>query len=278
MATLKSKDGTISIATYHHPRASARARVMIVHGFGEHAQRYTEVAEALVAAGFDTLAYDHRGHGNSTGARGYIDSFSQYEDDFETVLAESERLAPGLPAFVVAHSMGALVSLATLVDRPQKLAGIVLSSPFLRVKLQVPIWKVLAGKAASRLYPGLAIPAGLSGKDVTRDPALASLYDSDPLNLKKATARWYTETLLAQDRVFERASAVTLPLLLMHGEADAAADPARSAEIFPRLGSSDKKLELITGAYHEIFNEPPADRKRHIGRVVSWLTEHTPSV
>ncbi len=274
MSTIKSKDGAVTIATYHHPRTQPKARVVIVHGFGEHASRYAEVASALVAAGYDALAYDHRGHGNSTGARAYIDSFGQYIDDFESVLAESARLAPDVPQFVIAHSMGGLVALSALVERPQTLTGIVLSSPFLRVKLQVPMWKVLAGKAASRLYPGLSIPAGLTGKDVARDPAIASLYDTDPLNLKNATARWYTETLLAQDRVFERASAVTLPLLLMHGEADAAADPARSAEIFPRFGATDKTLELISGAYHEIFNELPDDRKRHIARAIAWLDAH----
>jgi lysophospholipase len=60
----------------------------------------------------------------------------------------------------------------------------------------------------------------------------------------------------------------------MHGEADVVADPVRSAELFPRIGSKDKTLELVSGAFHEIFNEPPPDRKRLIGRTVSWLDAH----
>jgi alpha-beta hydrolase superfamily lysophospholipase len=273
MPTIKSKDGT-TLMLHHWPRADARAKVIVVHGYGEHATRYTDLAHALGEAGFVVFAYDQRGHGESEGRRGYIDSFSQYLDDFDAVIAESERLAPKQPRFVIGHSLGGLVTLAHAIDRNPRHAGVVLSSPFLRLKLAVPGWKVAAAKVASKLYPGLALPSGLSGKECARDPEIARRYDSDPLNLKAATARWYVEATEMQDRVFAEAGRFTLPVLLMHGEADRVADASRSAEIFPRLGSTDKTLELITGAYHEIYNEPPAERARIVARTIEWLTAH----
>jgi len=274
MAQIRSKDGT-AISTYHWPaEGKARAQVLIVHGYGEHAQRYDELARRLAAAGYDVLADDHRGHGTSGGVRSHVERFSEYLDDLEIVLAEADRLVPGLPRYVIGHSLGGLIALRYAIERRPSWAGLVLSSPFLRVKLQVPQWKVLAGQVASRIYPRLALPSGLSGAAVARDPDIARLYDTDPLNGRAATARWYTEALLAQDHVFAEADRVTMPVLLLHGEADVVADPARSAELFPRLGSSDKTLELITGAYHEIFNDPPAERAKIMARVVSWLDQH----
>lgn len=275
MASIKGKDGTL-LNLHHWPKKDPRGKVVVVHGYGEHGARYAELGRALNEAGYDVLGYDQRGHGESGGVRGFITSFREYLDDLDLVIGESERLAPGVPRFIVAHSLGGLVTLVHTIDRNPQHAGVVLSSPFLRVKLQVPGWKVLAGKAASRIYPKLALPSGLNGAEVTRDPELARLYDVDPLNNKNATARWYTEALDAQERIFHEASAFTLPLLLMHGEKDVVADPAASAEVFPRLGSADKTLELVTGAFHEIFNEPPADRRKIIDRAISWLGAHLP--
>ncbi|NCF44370.1 MAG: hypothetical protein GWP70_06050, partial [Proteobacteria bacterium] len=43
----------------------ARANILIAHGMGEHSQRYAELATALTDAGFNVLAPDLRGHGES---------------------------------------------------------------------------------------------------------------------------------------------------------------------------------------------------------------------
>ncbi|MEO6955008.1 MAG: lysophospholipase [Polyangia bacterium] len=270
-----AKDGT-KLVVYHWPCPAARAQVLVLHGYGEHAQRYDELAQTFVAAGYDVVAPDLRGHGRSGGVRHFVQDFSSYFDDFDIVAAKADELCPRLPRFLLGHSFGGLLALAEVIDRMPKLVGLVLSSPFLRVKLSVPAWKLLAAKVAAKLYPQLTLPSGLSGAAVARDPEIAARYDADPLNGKGATAGWFVESQKMQQHVFDEAARVTLPVLLLHGEADVVADPARSAEIFPRLGSEDKTLALVTGAFHEIFNEPPVDRRRIMARVVSWLDAHRP--
>jgi alpha-beta hydrolase superfamily lysophospholipase len=273
MATIKSRDGLDLFFHHWKPKGTARGKVVLVHGYLEHSGRYEELGGVLTAAGFEVLAYDQRGHGRSGGRRSYIDRFSQYLDDLDLMLAEAERLVPGVPAFLLGHSLGGLVVTMHVLDRRPKIAGVVLSSPLFRVKVKVAAWKLLAGQIASRIYPAFSEPANLDAL-VARDPEIARRYADDPLNNKKANARWFTESNLAQERVFNEASAFEVPLLLMHGEGDTVADPVRSAEVFPRFGSTDKTLELISGAYHEIFNEPPADRRRIMERVVKWLDAH----
>jgi alpha-beta hydrolase superfamily lysophospholipase len=273
MPTIKTRDG-LDLSLYHFPQPNARGRVVVVHGYNEHAMRYEELARTLNGAGFDVLLYDMRGHGRSGGRRAYIDRFSQYLDDLDLVLSESDRIASTLPRFVIGHSVGGLVTTTHAIDRRPVHAGVVLSAPFFKMKLEVPGWKVLAAKAASSIYPPLSLPSGLSGAVCARDPELAAKYDTDPLNNNAATARWFTESMAAQDRVFHEAAAFELPVLLMHGDKDVVADPARSAEVFPRLGSHDKTLELVPGAFHEIYNEPPDVRKRLMARTAEWLGAH----
>ncbi|MHA1455916.1 MAG: alpha/beta hydrolase [Promethearchaeota archaeon] len=47
------------------PDEKPKAIVQIAHGLGEHAARYTRVAEEFVKAGYATYADDHRGHGKT---------------------------------------------------------------------------------------------------------------------------------------------------------------------------------------------------------------------
>jgi alpha-beta hydrolase superfamily lysophospholipase len=246
--------------------------VVIVHGYGEHIRRYDESARALTAAGWAVRGIDLRGHGESAGTRGFIRRFDEYLDDVALVIARA-RETKG-PLFLLGHSMGGLISTHVALQKKAALDGLILSSPFFRLKLPVPAVKVYAGKFFSSVLPTLALPMGLKGADVTRDAELAALYDRDPLNLKKATSRWFTETSTAQEQALARGGDLALPCLFMHGGADKVADPRATEELFATVASKDKTLKIYEGQFHEIFNEPPADRVKTFADVVAWLDAH----
>ncbi len=271
MSTFASRDGTV----LHELVWSAdkpRGRVALVHGYGEHIARYDELGNALAKRGFATRGCDFRGHGQSAGVRGHIDRFDEYLDDLAALLARSSADHGELPLFLVSHSMGALVACEYILRRgSQGIVGLVLSSPYFALKLKVSPIKIGVGKLASRLMPKLALPSGLAGKDVARDPALAAAYDTDPLNNKNATARWFTEATAAQAHVAASASELKLPLFMIQGAADHVADPLTSKALFEKFGAADKTLLYLDGQYHEVFNEPPAIRQANIDAVASWL-------
>ena len=85
------------------------ARVLIVHGIGEHSGRYERTGRLLAEAGLDVDAFDLRGHGLSGGRRVYVREWDDFLDDVEVRLAALRR--PGLPLVLFGHSMGALIAL-----------------------------------------------------------------------------------------------------------------------------------------------------------------------
>lgn len=248
--------GSLPLAYRLARAASPRAALVLVHGYGEHCARYGHVVRRFVEHGISVLTYDQRGHGLSGGVRGHCDRFHEYHDDLTAIVGLARRELEGAPLFGFGHSFGGLVVSTYALDHAHTFRGLVLSSPYFGLALAVPPAKIWVGKLASRLAPTLAVPSGLAGKDLTHDPEIARAYDLDPLGLKGATARWFTESSAAQATLLARASELTLPVYLAHGAEDKVASPAASRAVFDRLGAKDRRYESKAHLFHEILNEP----------------------
>lgn len=274
---LRSGDQTSLWVRRVRPTTAARARLAFVHGFGEHGGRYVSTLRWFAARGVDGHVLDLRGHGRSGGRRTFVDRWGDYCDDVEAYLAHVEAQAgtPRAPLFLVGHSMGGLISLRTLQERGGRLPplqGAVIMSPFLRVKMPLPAWKTAAGNLLSRWLPWFRIPSGVDVAHLSRDAAVGRAYLADPLVEKGATTRWYTEAMAAQEQAFARAAAVTLPVLLQHGEDDGLVDCEGTRRFFSLLGSADKELRLWPGARHELFNE--THKEEVCQHVLAWVERH----
>lgn len=251
----------------------ARAAVLVVHGYGEHGGRYRNVLQRWARKGLAAGVLDLRGHGWSAGARGHCERFADYHDDVDDLLAMMREHVRDLPLFGFGHSFGGLVITTHALSRPSIFRGLVLSSPFFGFSSVVPQAKRVLGEVASRVYPKLAVPTGISGSDCTHDEALARLYDHDPLVNKNATARWYTETQAAQKDLLARAPQLRTPVLLVAAGADRVVSTPAARAVFERFGSSDKTFEERVGLYHEILNEPSA-RDEIADQMADWVLAH----
>ncbi|HWE27398.1 MAG TPA: lysophospholipase [Polyangia bacterium] len=272
MSFFQSRDGTQLHEETWPAEGKPQASVIIIHGYGEHIGRYDETARALAAAGFSVRGLDLRGHGQSGGVRGFCNRFDEYLDDVDAIVARARP--EGLPIFLVGHSFGALVAPHYALHHPTSVAGLVLTSPYWKLAMAQPAVKIWAGKLASLIAPKLALPTRLTGAMVCRDPELQAKYDVDPLNNKNATARWFTESNAAQLDLVERAPQLTVPTLLLVGEADRVASAPQARVVFERIGSHDKTLRMLTGQYHEVLNEPKATREHSVAEIVEWLRAH----
>ena len=267
---LRARDGTSLHYRRAAPAGPARGRLVVIHGFAEHGGRYGPLVQAAAARGLDAWAVDLRGHGRSDGARAFVERFEDYLQDVSAVLDLAARdRSDGPPVWLLGHSMGGLVVTRFVEEQPSGVRGFVLSSPFVAMKMRVPAWKRVLAHGLSRVVPSFALPTDLDPAHLASDPEVGRLYMADPLVLKAATARWFTETLGAQRAAFAKAGTVALPALLMHGADDPIADPEGTRRLFAGLGSTDKELEVWPALRHEPFNERSGATV--IERVLAWL-------
>lgn len=253
------------------PEREARAVVVISHGLAEHGGRYEHVAARLVDAGYAVYAIDHRGHGQSGGAgRANIDRFDFVVSDLGSFIGRAQREHPGAITILLGHSMGGLIALATALRNPKVLRALVLSGPALAAGEVASPAKMLVARVLSAVSPNtgaLTLPASA----VSRDPAVVSAYEQDPLVFRGSIpARTLVELLQAMAAIDARVHELRLPVLVQHGTADQLVPLAGVHPIYQRLGDAKSRtLRLYEGLYHEVYNEP--ERERVIGDLLSWL-------
>jgi alpha-beta hydrolase superfamily lysophospholipase len=241
---------------------SPRGAVLLVHGVAEHSGRYEYVGEQFAAAGFDTLAFDLRGHGETAGPRGHVSSFAEFLDDVEELLGERRGL--GVPVVLVGHSLGGLICTAYAAsDRPEP-DLLVLSAPALHA--EVPGWQRSAASLLGSVLPKLAIPNDFDGALLSRDEAVGEAYRVDPLRVRKATARFGKELFAAMPATSARVQDITVPTYVLHGSDDRLVPPSAS-EGFDAVPAATRVVH--DGLRHECLNEP--ERDEVIAGLLGWL-------
>lgn len=249
-------------------RCPGGARAVVVHGLGEHAARQRNVAEFLARRGFDVVAFDHRGHGRSDGARGAL----RREDDLVDDLAAVVDSTASAPILLVGHSMGGMVALRHALARPETVAGLVLSSPALDPALNLGQKLLLA--TMSRLAPDLAVGNGLDASKISHDPAVVRAYREDLLVHDRITARLARFIVDGARDAIERAGTLAVPTLLLVAGDDRLVAPTGSRRFAERAPRGRVDARVYDGLWHELFNESEPARTRVFTDLGAWLDMH----
>ncbi|HKK23426.1 MAG TPA: lysophospholipase, partial [Pseudohaliea sp.] len=258
----------------HWPVAVPVGVVLLAHGAGEHSGRYSGVAAWLKDRGIAVLAPDHRGHGESPGHRAHIDRFSDFFAPLDTLRDRIGEIYPDVPCFLVGHSMGGLIAARYLLDRQDRFTGAALSGAALAVAEPPSAVAIFINRLLAALFPTLGV-LQLDASGISRDPEVVAAYRADPLvHTGKFSARFVVALFTAMGEVAARRGELRLPLLVMHGGADAMTAPAGSEDFVAGAGAKDKTLRLYPGLYHEIFNEP--ERETVLADLYDWLRDRCP--
>ena len=252
----------------HWRTAAPRGRVLLVHGYGEHARRHDEIGTALSAAGFSTWAGDLPGHGKAPGKRGHV---RRWEDYLDTVESWGSQLpATPAPLFLLGHSIGGLIALDWALAHRERLRGLVLSSPAFRLGFEPPAWRQSLAPFVSKVWPSLSQPSGIDPEGISSVPEEVKRYREDPLCHARATARFFVSYEAAAERLRELRGPLPCPTLVLFGESDPIASIA-AARTWIGTHRAEARMLTYPGARHELFHESFIVREAAMKDVVAFL-------
>lgn len=275
--TLTAPDGHTIHGVTWSSGTTPKALVLIAHGRSEHGRRYRPFAEALVRAGYEVHATDHRGHGASAQAAGTLGDFgprgfAAVVDDLAVTSRHLRSAADGCPLLLFAHSMGSFAAQYLLLDHSEAIDGLVLSGTA-AVDLRDPR---KSGGKATQFNAGIENPR-TECDWLSRDPAVVDAYLADPLCGFALTpgsmASIYTDAHRIADRAAYAAVRRDLPILLVTGDRDPVNDflvwfDALAAR-YRSFGFADVSTHVYGGARHEPVNE--TNREEVIASLVAWF-------
>ncbi|WP_253259201.1 alpha/beta fold hydrolase [Subtercola boreus] len=282
-AFVSEADG-LRIATSHWSTDAEPPRgvVQLAHGVAEHAARYDRLALDLNAAGYEVYANDHRGHGGSIddatplGAFG-VGAWPGLVADMVQFGRAIRASHPGLPLYLVAHSMGSFAAQEVLLDDSELYDGVVLSGS--------TALDVLAGALAESAGDGpvelTAFNAAFQNRTgyewLSRDEAEVDAYVADPLSGFDLADDTVPQLFSAAERLADPDALAgirsDLPILVVSGEDDPLSGHGQLVGIlagrYTEAGVRDVTLTVYPGARHEIFNE--TNRGEITDDVVAWM-------
>jgi alpha-beta hydrolase superfamily lysophospholipase len=255
--------------------SAAKGVVVLVHGLAEHSGRYTHVGEYLAALGWVVHAFDYRGHGKSPGRRVHVDRFEDFLDDTAVVVEAARRRHPGLPIFLVGHSLGGLIVLLYALTRPAGLAGVAVTSPSLGThpSLRPSRLKSAVARILSVVAPRTLFRTGLDPRGLSHDPEVVRAYAADPLISHSVSARFYTSVRSAMAEAHRSVPQVSVPALVMASANDAIVDPEATRRWLASAPAGLVEAVFYDALAHELFNEP--QREEVLARLEQWLERVT---
>lgn len=246
-----------------------KASIVIVHGMGEHLQRYTHVAAKFTQNNYNVIAYDNFGHGKTSGKRGHNPNFEALLDCIEFNINKAKELNPEIPVFIYGHSMGGNLVINYTLKRKHNLKGVIATSPFLKLAFEPPAWKMFLGKILLKVAPSITLGNEINPGHVSRDPKEVEKYNNDKLVHGKISPNYSLVILETGAWAIDNASTLQIPMFVMHGTDDKIISHKGSEQFCKN--SSLAELHLIEGGYHELQND--ICKENVLQQITNWLNK-----
>ena len=281
-----SSDGRTNIhAVRWQGEQPPRAVVQIAHGICEYIERYDHFAHWLAERGFVVVGNDHLGHGESwqeperQGLFAETGGWDKVVQDVEQLQSRTAAEYPGLPYFLLGHSMGSFVARTFLIRYPGRVTGALISGT-----AQQPTGMLKAGRALCALLAALrgadcrsafvkqmlfgpynrAFKPNRTDCDwICSDDEVVDFYCQDPGCQFLPTASLYRDMLggllFIGDREHLALMDKNTPVFFFAGALDPVGEMGKGVERayqgFLEVGCSDVQCKLYPEGRHEVLNE-----------------------
>ncbi|TFW20301.1 alpha/beta fold hydrolase [Duganella callida] len=254
--------------------AAPHAVILAIHGGMAHGGDYVTPALYFRQHGIATVAYDLCGHQDAR--RVDIPGFEVFLEDSVLFLQWVKQQYPGLPVYVMGHSMGALI--ATHLGLRQfageaAIAGFILSSPYYVNAIKVsPVLVALSGVLGA-LAPRMKVPLASLTDQLTHDSAITARHHADEregIRASEITVRFGNALTGAQQGLAARMPAWRHKLFAVVAGDDRLADADAAGAMLKSVPAGLLTYQRHPQNYHENFNE--LNREQIFADILAWMT------
>lgn len=248
------------------PVPDARACIIMIHGLGDHINRFKNVAEFFNDNNYSFVGVDLPGHGRSPGKRGHIRDFGQYNEIISSLTDWIREREEGLPLVLYGHSLGGTIALKYLLDNHDIERGII-TSPWLKLSFEPPAFRLFLASVVDKIFPSMIQPSGLDPEDICSVESVINEYRNDPLVHSHISVGLFTSTMKTASKILNCKNELKTPVLLMHSNKDRITSAEGSAIFAGNNNMAD--LKIWDKGLHELHNE--IFRDEVLSYIINWL-------
>ena len=276
-STLSStKDGGEIFWQKWIPGGATNRVIVFQHGVGEHSNRFGNLVQSFENESTALYALDARGHGQTAGKRGHVKSFQLFADDLGDLIQIAKNENPGIPLYLLGHSLGALMSLQYVIEpgNQKQLDGLLLSTPPIKIVMDAAKKvKKAVGSLLAYVIPSVTVDTELNLQSLSHDQEVIEAYKADPLVHGKISMAAASQSFAVAETVMANAKNITLPIYIWHGMEDEICHAESSRLLYDAVGSENKTLKFYDRLFHETMNEAGDDKWTVLNDVKAWLNK-----
>jgi len=267
---LTSKDNIKLFYKKWEAENKVRGNILLIHGFGEHIGRYNDLCKKFTDIGFSVYGIDLRGHGKSSGKRGYASSYNLFLKDINVLYEKVIKENANSPIILYGHSFGGNLVINYLLTYPQnKISAAIITSPWLKLSFKPPLFKIILGNIIKHLFPYALTKMNLNVNGLSPKPEVTFNYINDPLIHNKINIKLFYQISNAGIKAIKQIYKVNTPILILHGINDPITSHKASMELIKN--ASDKiTLKLYNISFHELHNTDEVNAI--FNDIIIWLS------
>ena len=299
-----SRDGASQIyAVKYIPDTEPRAILQITHGMSEHIARYEDFATFMCDHGIMVIGDDHLGHGRTMhmngGKPGYIcahhgDTVMVRDEHRLKKLVQNEY--PGVPIFVLGHSMGSFIIRNYMYRYGTGINGAIIMGTGMQPRSLLCVSRAMAAVSGFILgddhIPKVinSMAFGAYNKRITdpqndfewlsRDKENQQRYIDDPDCGFTFTVNGFKVLFKLMWKLTDSENLSkmpkSLPVLLVSGEEDPVGNYGEGVrqvcDSYVNMGMEDVTLKLYPDDRHEILNE--LNKEEVYSDILEWIEAH----
>lgn len=272
LARFKGRGGSERTIHIWEP-SQPRAVIMALHGALAHAGDYVTPARYFRSHDIATVSFDMCGHDGKR--RADIPDFNIFLDEAELFLHWVKKNYPGLPIFIMGHSMGGLIATKFGLERMRRsedVKGFVLSSPYYVNAVKVPVLLQKMSGLLARLVPTMKVPLASFTDVLTHDAAITARHrrdENDGVRATELTVRFGHALSEAQKGLAERLPTWRFPVYAVVAGDDKLADAKAAEAMLMTIEGKLLRYNFQLKNYHENFNE--SNREEIFADILSWM-------